>query len=338
MKLHTPRLVRALALSALAVTMLSAGGYASAAVEEPIDSRFVAAVADPLRGDWQGASGYVAQLILLDGGQVQATVFRAFDVLDNKPVAVLKGTRDGATAKLSGDGWTATIAGGHFKGQNGSDKFDLERVTRGSPTMGAKPPAGAIVLFDGRNADAWATKDGKNWLQEAPGPASAKIVDGALELIPGTGGGLISHKKFGDAHFHVEFRTLGSPSNSGVFLQTRYEADINESYGKLDANPNGNLGNCTPPGTAPNIRPTHAVLEWNTFDIDFQAPKFDAAGKKTENAHVTLFLNGVKVYDRQDVAPAKGAAGRFGEAATGPLYLQEHGMPVQFRNIWAQEK
>lgn len=335
MKFVIPRLTQAAALFA---ALCLAGGAVFAAVEEPIDSRFVLAQPDPVRGDWQGSGGYVAQVFAIEGGKYQANVFRAFDLPDNKPVVVLQGTRSGNVLNFSGDDWTGVIANQHFTARKGSEQFDLQHVQRGSPTMGAKPPKGAIVLFDGSNADAWATKDGKNWLNEQPGPASAKIVDGALEVIPGTGGGLISHKKFGDAHYHVEFRTLGAPSNSGVFLQTRYEADINESYGKIEGSLNGNLGNCTPPSTLPHVRPTHAVLEWNTFDIDFQAPRFDPAGKKAENAHVTLYLNGVKLYDRQDVAPAKGAAGRFGEAATGPLYLQEHGMPVQFRNIWAVEK
>jgi len=307
---------------------------AFAAVEEPIDSRFVPAKPDALRGDWEGAKGFVAQMVDVADGKYQANIFAAFDLPDNKPIVVLQG--DGVN--FTGDGWTASIKDGHFKGQKGGDSFDLHHVSRVSPTMGAKPPAGAVVLFDGSNADAWATKDGKNWLQEKAGPPDAKIVDGALEVVPGTGGGLISHKQFGDAHIHVEFRTIGAPSNSGVFIETRYEADINESYGRLDGNPNGNFGNCMPAENVTHIRPTRPVLEWNTFDIDFQAPRFDAAGKKIENGHVTLWLNGVKTYDHADVAPEKGAAGRLGEAPKGPLYLQEHGMPVQFRNIWVVEK
>ena len=313
-------------------------GTASAAVEEPIDSRFVLAKPDALRGDWEGTPGFVAQVFETDAGKMQANVFAAFDVADNKPIVILQGTRTGDDVAFSGDGWTGAIKGGKFTAEKAGQKFELHHVARVSPTMGAKPPAGAVVLFDGSNTDAWATKNDKSWLEEKPGPAAAKIVDGALEVIPGTGGGLISHKKFGDAHIHVEFRTIGAPSNSGVFLETRYEADINETYGKLEGSVNGNFGNCMPADKVTHLRPTRPVLEWNTFDIDFQAPRFDAAGKKTENAHVTLWLNGVKTYDHADVAPEKGAAGRLGEAPTGPLYLQEHGMPVQFRNIWVAEK
>ncbi|MES1195017.1 MAG: DUF1080 domain-containing protein, partial [Opitutus sp.] len=201
------------------------------------------------------------------------------------------------------------------------------------PTLGAKAPAGAVVLFDGKNLDAFANKNGKEWIVEN-GPAPWKIVDGILEVVPGTGGGIITHQKFGDCHLHVEFRTLGAPSNSGVFLQTRYEADISEGYGRTEGSSLGNLGNCTPKGTFPAVRAARPVLEWQTFDIDFRAPRFDAAGTKTAAARMTVLLNGVKIYDQQELNQPTGAAGRLGEAPTGPLMLQEHGMPLQFRNIW----
>ena len=326
------------------VTVLSAalclvgGASCLAAIEEPVDSRFVPAQPDPLLGDWEGTPGFVAQVFPTGDGKYQANVFRAFDLPDNPPLAILQGKRTGSKIALDGDGWSGKIGKDHFTARKGGEKFDLHHVLRRSPTLGAPPPQGAVVLFDGTNTGAWATKDGKNWLQERPGPASARIVDGALELIPGTGGGLISHRKFGDSHVHVEFRTLGYPSNSGVFLEARYEADINESYGKLDGTPNGTFGNCMPASAVTHLRPTRPVLEWNTFDVDFQAPRFDATGNKTEDGQVTLYLNGVMTYDHQRVAPEKGAARRLGEAPTGPLYLQEHGMPVQFRNIWVVEK
>src|SRR5207244_1781798 len=97
-------------------------------------------------------------------------------------------------------------------------------------------------LFDGHNVDAWATKAGKDWLTES-GPAKWKLVEGgAVEVVPGSDC-LITHQKFGDCHVHVEYRTLGAPTNSGVFLHTRYEVNINETYGKLEGTPNGGLVN-----------------------------------------------------------------------------------------------
>jgi Domain of Unknown Function (DUF1080) len=78
---------------------------------------------------------------------------------------------------------------------------------------------------------------------------------------------------------HVEFRNIGGPTNSGVYIQDRYEANINETYGSLTANPNGQFDNSVP--GKPGIRASRPVLDWQTFDIDFKAPHFDASGKKT---------------------------------------------------------
>lgn len=203
------------------------------------------------------------------------------------------------------------------------------------PTLGARPPSGAVVLFDGTNLDAWATKAGKDWLKEA-GPARWKLAaGGAVEIVPGADS-LISHRKFGDCHVHAEFRTLGAPTNSGIYLQTRYEVNINETFGQREGTPCGGLDNCT--NVKPAARASRAPLEWQTLDIDFTAPRFDAAGQKVAAARATVLLNGVKLYDRQELNPPKGAAGRLGEAPTGPLMLQEHGMPMQFRNIWVVER
>ena len=204
-----------------------------------------------------------------------------------------------------------------------------------SPTLGAPPPEGAVVLFDGKNLDAWAKKAGKDWLKE-DGPAKWKLVEhSAVEVVPGADC-IITHQKFGDCHLHVEFRTLGTPTNSGVFLQDRYEVNINETYGRTDGTPNGGLDNCTE-NTPPRVRASLPPLAWQTFDIDFTAPRFDASGKKTASARASVLLNGVKIYDDQELNPPRGAAARLGEAATGPLMLQEHGMPVQFHNIWLTE-
>jgi hypothetical protein len=210
-------------------------------------------------------------------------------------------------------------------------------ATPESPTLGAKPPTGAIVLFAGNNLDAWATKAGKDWLKE-DGPAQWKLVEGgAVEVVPASDC-LISHQKFGDIRLHAEFRTLGAPTNSGIYFQTRYEVDINESFGRTDGSPCGTLGNCTPKGTLPKARASRAPLEWQTLDVEFAAPRFDAAGKRIAKARATVRLNGVELYHEQELDPPTGAAGRLGEAATGPLLLQEHGMPLQFRNIWVVEK
>jgi hypothetical protein len=312
---------------------------------------FYWAAPDPLRGDWQGEGDYVAQVFpaqdkifsvsdlipkAVDGGKYQANVFRKFDVPNDQPVVVLQGELSGDTVTFSGDGWTGTIASGHFKASKGDAAFDLQHIRRTPPSLGAKPPAGAIVLFDGTNMDAWAKMKDRDWLKE-DGPSQWHLVPGgAMEVVPRSGN-LISHKWFGDCKIHVEFRNLGGPTNSGVYIQDRYEANINEVYGRLDGNPCAGFDNCTPANAKPGIRCSRPPLDWQTMDIDFHAPRFDAGGKKIANPRVTLLFNGTVLYDDRELGPVTLNAARLGEAPTGPIQLQEHGMPMQFRNIWVVE-
>jgi hypothetical protein len=310
---------------------------------------FYWAAPDPLRGDWQGTGGYVAQVVPImdkiysvedlipqqeDNGKYEVHIFHEFDKANDTPVAVLNGQTEGGVLTLEGDGWSGTIQDGHFKATKGSESIDLQHVTRSSPTLGMKPPKGALVLFDGKDINQWAKMKEKEWLEQ-DGPCQFRLVgDDAMESFPRRGN-CISKKQFGDATIHVEFRNLGGPTNSGVYIQDRYEANINETYGSLKANPNGQFDNSVP--EKPGIRASRPVLDWQTFDIDFKAPRFDAAGKKTADAIVTLKLNGEVMYQDQKLGPVILNAAKLGEAPLGPIQLQEHGMPVQFRNIWVVE-
>lgn len=296
-------------------------------------AEFMPVPPNPLMGDWAGSVAPVAQVFKAEGGW-RANLLREFDQPGDRPIAILEGRERDGRMVWSGDGWSGTMAGGQFTLSRGEDPITLARVARPSPTLGTAPPPGAIVLFDGSGIEAWATKSGKDWLKPA-GPAAWKLVPGgAMEIVPGADS-LISREWFGDACVHLEFRTLGAPTNSGVYVQARYEVNINETYGRLDANPCAGLDNAAE--MKPRLRAARPPLEWQTLDIDFVAPRFDAAGAKIAVATATVLLNGICVYDRQPLNPPKGAAGRLGEAARGPLLLQEHGQPVQFRNIWVLE-
>ncbi len=304
-------------------------------VEKPIN--YVMDKPNPLIGDWEGTGGVVAQVYRVAGTNYQANLLSAFDTESNV-IAVLQGTPSGDKLEFSGGGWTGEIDNGHFTGSKdgkGDVKFDLQHTLRHSPTEGAKPPPGAVVLFDGSNLDAWAKKAGQSWLTE-DGPARWKLADGAVEVVPGTDC-IITHKKFGDCHLHVEFRNICTPTKSAVFLETRYEVNINESYGRLTGTTSGGLDN-TSRDVPPRVRPSLPPLSWQTFDIDFTAPRFDAAGNITAKAKITVLLNGIELCDQKELDPPFGAAGRLGEASTGPLMLQDHTTPVQFRNIWLVEK
>ena len=272
----------------------------------------------------------------LDVNKYQANIFRHFDVANDQPVAILKGSLAGGVVIFTGEEWNGTIADGHFKATNGQETFDLRHVTRTPPSLGMKPPASAVTLFDGASMDSWAKMKEKDWLTE-DGPSRWSLIHGGvLEVVPHAGS-LISRRQFGDAKIHVEFRNLGGPTNSGVYIQDRYESNINEMYGRLDGNPCAGFDNCTPADAKPGIRCSRPPLEWQTLDIDFRAPRFDAAGKKTANPRATVRFNGTLLYDDRELGPVTLNAARLGEAATGPIQLQEHGMPVQFRNIWVLE-
>lgn len=325
------------------------GGKKRGAKKVELPHPFYWAAPDEFRGDWQGSPVYVAQVIPVmdkvyshadlipqqsDANKYEAHIFRAFDQPNDKPIAIMTGENTGDAVALTGDGWTGAISGGHFKAQNGSDSFDLQHIVRSSPSMGAKPPAGAVLLFDGSDMNAWSKMKEKEWLTE-DGPSQWHLVPGgAMEVVPRSGS-LISKRQFGDARIHVEFRTLGGPTNSGVYIQDRYEANINEMYGRLDGNPCAQFDNSMPEDQHPAIHASRPPLEWQTMDIDFHAPKFDADGNKTGDATVTLVFNGVTMYKDHKLGPVTLNAARLGEASAGPLQLQEHGMPVQFRNIWA---
>lgn len=339
------------ALMLVSAPQESKGGKKTGKKKVELAHPFYWAAPDPLRGDWQGSGGYVAQVVrgddrLLsvadqlptqeDAGRYVANLYRKFDVPNDKPVAILQGEQSGGAVTFEGDGWTGTIEGGHFKATKGSESFDLQHITRTPPTLGAKPPAGALVLFDGTNMDAWAKMKEKDWLKEDGPPQWHLVPGGAMEVVPRSGN-LISHKWFGDFKLHVEFRNLGGPTNSGVYLQDRYEANINEVYGRLDGNPCAGFDNCTPANARPGIRCSRPPLEWQTLDTDFKAPRFDASGNKTANPRATLLFNGTLLYDNRELGPVTLNAARLGEAPTGPIQLQEHGMPVQFRNIWVVE-
>jgi hypothetical protein len=219
-------------------------------------------------------------------------------------------------AEVKGGGWVgkATLPAANvpfsFKGKTDKgEDFDLKPVTRKSPTLGAKPPPGAIVLFDGTNADEW---------------QGGKLVEGNLLQM-----GTTSKKKFTDFTLHVEFRTPFQPfargqgrGNSGVYLQGRHEIQVLDSFGLEGKNNEcgGIYGR-----TAPSVNMCLPPLSWQTYDIEYKAGRLDPQTKKYADPVVTVLHNGVKIHDRVTI---KGGGG------PGPVHLQNHGNPVYYRNIW----
>lgn len=191
------------------------------------------------------------------------------------------------------------------------------KVNRKSRTLGAKPPAGATVLF----ADA----------------ASNDFPDGRLADDESLLAGATSKHQFRDGRLHVEFLLPYQPDVrpsergiSGVFLQGRYEVHISDSFGLAEGDRGtGALGNAK----APDVNMCFPPNTWQTFDIDFVAAKYDG-DRKTADARATVRHNGVLIQD--NVALREESVGRILSEGpnTGPLWLQPHDEPVRFRNIW----
>jgi hypothetical protein len=194
----------------------------------------------------------------------------------------------------------------------------------------APPPSDAIVLFDGTDLSKWASADGKS-------PARWTLVgDGAMQV---NGGGIVTKQAF-DGHFklHVEFRVPYMPKatgqgrgNSGVYLQGRYEVQVLDSYG-LDSKDNdcGGIYEVA----KPLVNACKAPTVWQSYDIDFRAPVFKD-GKKVGPARVSVVQNGVMIHKEVAIPVDNTRAGLGGDPGKpGPIMLQDHGNPVQFRNVW----
>jgi hypothetical protein len=235
----------------------------------------------------------------------------------------LEAQREGDAVVIKDDDATGKIADCSLTvaEKQGVGKAQLKRVERKSPTLGAKPPEGAVVLFDGTGVD---------WF---PG---GKMTD-EKTLLSGT----LSKPEFGSCHLHLEFRLTWMPeargqarSNSGVYVHNCYEIQVLDSFGLEGAdNECGGLYHIQ----APNVNMCLPPMTWQTYDVDFTAPKFDDQGKKVANGRLTVCHNGVVIHDNLELPRATPGGQEEGPGPRG-LQLQGHGCHVQYRNIWIVKK
>ena len=291
------------------------------------------------QGEYASATAKLgAQVRALGNGAFRTMFFAGGlpgDGWDGKTIIQKSPSTDNSTptdAKLDGDKvvidqvYKATCDGQTITGQTDTGaKFELKRVARRSPTLGAPAPAGAIVLFDGTNLDEWqpsARMTPNKWITSA--------------------GGATTKRKFQDFTFHVEFMISYMPEtqsiyqrpNSGVYLQQRYEIQILDSFGIIER-----VHDC---GVlyaqyTPTINMCYPSLTWQTYDIDFTAARYDVDGKKTKNGRCTMKFNGVTTIDDVEIQHSTPGGIKESPEPAG-IYLQAHGHPVFYKNIWIVEK
>lgn len=235
----------------------------------------------------------------------------------------LIGIRAGDALILSGGPWAIFVQQDQctLVASDGTRLGQLARLNRGSPTMGAKPPEGAIVLFDGTSTDQFikAAMTPEGWLMAG------------ADLKP----------MLQDFDMHIEFRLPYMPNstgqqrgNSGCYLQSRYEVQVLDSFAELPTfngcsslyrTKSADLNMCYPP------------LAWQTYDIRFTAPRWAADGSKVRNARITVWQNGVLTQNDVELENKTGA-GMAENPTLTPTKFQDHSDPVVFRNIWAIDR
>lgn len=218
----------------------------------------------------------------------------------------------GAVREFQTDGRVATA-----RDLGGQELGQLHKIERASPTLFAPPPPGATVLFDGSS------------LEHLVG--GRLTADGLLEVGPTT------KDPVGDFRLHLEYRIPYMPyaagqarGNSGVYVQQRYEVQILDSFGE-----EGVENDCGAiyRQQRPDLNMSFPPLAWQTYDIWFTAPRWNAAGQKLANARITVLHNGVPIHWYRELT-AKTGAGKPEGPEKLPILFQDHGNPVHFRNLW----
>jgi predicted Ser/Thr protein kinase len=193
------------------------------------------------------------------------------------------------------------------------------------------PPLGAKVLFDGKSLEGWIHTNGT--------PATWTLLPGGVMQV--RGGNIRTKERFSRRFkLHVEFRVPYLPhqkgqgrGNSGVFPQGRYEVQILDSYGLRTSNQEcGAIYGVA----APQVNACKAPTVWQSYDIDFTAPVYKG-GRRVEGAKFTIHHNGVLIHDNFTLPlPIDRTLQAMNDhpSRPGPIMLQDHGAPVQFRNIW----
>lgn len=228
--------------------------------------------------------------------------------------------------KSPGVTWTPKIPGQDWIVHQ-IDRPQPQRVIPGEYQGMTPAPSDAVILFDGTSIDNLSTK--------------CKIVNGALVV----NGGIASKDAFGDCQLHIEWRTpvdintnkINNSGNSGIFLMGKYELQVFDSY-SVELYADGSAA-AVYGQTPPMFNVCRKPGEWQTFDIWFKAPVFEDE-TLISPAYITVMHNGVFVHvNTRITGPTKHNKVVPYEAheAKRPFWIQAHGSPVEYRNIWIRD-
>ena len=306
---------------------------------------------EPFIGDYEGTyqadqsqTTKATAKVIAEGPGYYRVVLQAAPLTPGEPAAqfeiygVQQGTKVNLFGRANAAHWHGSIVGEKLAADPGyyGMGLELKKTVRRSPTEGAPPPSDAVVLLafaPGQAPDTSAWKGG-SWKPQG---------DGSLQCDPGKGS-IMTKQNFGDMKLHVEFwlplmaDSFGQGrANSGVIINNLYEIQVLDSFGLVPS-----MGDCGAiySQARPRVNASLPPERWQTYDINFRAPRMDPDGSVKEKARVTVELNGVKV---QDDVPIEGATAGHepgkppANAATGPLQLQDHGNRVRYRNVWLVE-
>jgi len=277
------------------------------------------AASTPAEGEYEG-DGYAAQVFALPDGLFHIVGWRHGlpGVATNaERIADGDGSRTGDEIHFKGNIWTAILdAGGELNGTDDQGHhWTLQRIERASPTLGAKPPPGAVVLFDGSEPSAW--------------------TNGRTDDVHLLRGGTESQQRFESFTLHLEFRLAGdAPSAGALVIGGYYEIPLRDSFGREpDARSCGAILN----RTEPLVNASFPRSQWQTLDIEFTAAAFDTQDRKTKNAVISVSLNGISIHKNQEIAgPTEELTPET--PGPGPVCLRDTGESLRFRNIWVVEK
>jgi hypothetical protein len=210
----------------------------------------------------------------------------------------------------------------------------------------AAPPSDAIVLFDGKSQDEWVSAQDHS-------PAQWVVQDGILTVSKAGVGNIETKRRFRNYQLHIEFRIpeniTGSGQargNSGVFLASTGPGDDGYELQVLDAYNNATYvngqGGSIYKQSAPLVNPARKPGEWQSYDVVWTAPVFNADGSLKTRAYVTVLFNGVLVQNHFELTGQTLYIGKpfYKKYDSAPIKLQAHGdksEPLSFRNIWVRE-